>query len=152
MAEKYFPGSKALIIQIKRHFERKRLKGGLQKAIYNALLSTIPPAFEVVFARRFKVLEIPSLHVEPFKSCNIKHFAAKLKTVYSKLPYGVPMIMLRTWSNGWFTTHRTLHEATGGCRLPCTSEVGGSEFAFRQAPPGPGNPFVSRVRARGVVA
>ena len=127
MAEKYFPGSKALIIQIKRNFERKRLKGGLQKAIYNALLSTIPPAFEVVFARRFKVLEIPSPHAEPFKICNIKHFAAKLKTVYSKLPYGVPMIMLRTWSNGWFTTHRTLHEATGGSRLPCIYGCGGPD-------------------------
>ena len=30
------------------------------------------------------------------------------------------------------------------------SEVGGSEFAFRQAPPKPGNRFVSFVRARGV--
>ena len=51
MAETYFPGSKTLILQIRRSFERKRLKGGLQKAIYNALLSTIPPAFETVFAR-----------------------------------------------------------------------------------------------------
>ena len=67
MAEKYFPGSRALILRIERNYEKKRLKGGLQKAFYNALLSTSPPAFENVFARRFKVLEIPSLHIEPFK-------------------------------------------------------------------------------------
>ena len=121
MAEKYFPGSRAVILRIKRNYERKRLKCGLQKAFYNALLSTIPPAFENVFARRFKVLEVPSLHIEPFKTSRIKHFAFELQSLYSKLPYGVPMIMLRTWSNGWFTTHRSLHEATGGVRLPCIS-------------------------------
>ena len=37
------------------------------------------------------------------------------------------MIMLRTWSNGWFTTHRTLHEARGGCRLPCIYGCGGPD-------------------------
>ena len=47
--------------------------------------------------------------------------------MHSKLPYGVPMIMLRTWSNGWFTTHRTLHEATGGARLPCIYGCGGPD-------------------------
>ena len=35
--------------------------------------------------------------------------------------------MLRTWSNGWFTTHRTLHEATGGVRLPCIYGCGGPD-------------------------
>ena len=90
----------------------KRLKKNLQKASYNALLSTIPPAFENVLARRFKVLEIPSHHIEPFKISRIKHFAVELQAMYSKLPCGVPMIMLWTWSNGWFATHRTLHEAT----------------------------------------
>ena len=44
--------------------------------------------------------EIPSLHIEPFKISRIKHFAVELQSMYSKLPYGVPMIMLRTWSNG----------------------------------------------------
>ena len=127
MAEAYFPGSRVLILRIKRNYERKRLKGGLQKAFYNALLSTIPPAFENVFARRFKVLEIPRPHIEPFTISRIKHFAFELQSLYSKLPYGVPMIMLRTWSNGWFTTHRTLHEATGGARLPCIYGCGGPD-------------------------
>ena len=37
------------------------------------------------------------------------------------------VVMLRTWSNGWFTTHRTLHEATGGARLPCIYGCGGPD-------------------------
>ena len=123
LAEKYFPGSRALILRIKRNYARKLLKGGLQKVLYNALLPTIPPAFENVFARRFKLLEVPSLHIEPFKIDRIKHFAFELQSLYSKLPYGVPMIMLRTWSNGWFTTHRTLHEVSGWCRPPASMIV-----------------------------
>ena len=114
----------------------------MQKAFYNALLSTIPPAFENVFARRFKVLEIPSLHIEPFKISRIKHFAVELQSMYSKLPYGVPMIMLRTWSNGWFTTHQTLRflafmDVVGQilCSTTCNVSICGPLFVPVQTVP-----------------
>ena len=29
------------------------------------------------------------------------------------------MALLRTWSNGWFTTHRTQAKNNGGIKLPC---------------------------------
>ena len=64
MAEAYFPGSRVLILRIKRNYEKKRLEGGLQKAFYNALLSTIPPAFAMCSPEGSKFLRflVPTLN------------------------------------------------------------------------------------------
>ena len=35
------------------------------------------------------------------------------------LPPSSMMALLRTWSNGWFTTHRTQAKNNGGIKLPC---------------------------------
>ena len=37
------------------------------------------------------------------------------------------MALLRTWSNGWFTTHRTQAKRNGGIKLPCIFGCGDEE-------------------------
>ena len=47
--------------------------------------------------------------------------------MYRKLLAYTPMVLLRTWSNGWFTTHRVHELDTKGDCLNCIFGCGGND-------------------------
>ena len=66
-------------------------------------------------------LNIDNCHefIPNFKPDRIQHFAGQLIESGKSLPPSSLMALLRTWSNGWFTTHRTQAKSNGGTKLPC---------------------------------
>ena len=129
LADTYFPGALNTILNIKKDFRKKKLKVGLQKTIYKFLLSLIPSRFDVLFARRFRKLKIDNSqeYASNFQSARIQHFAGQIMKSSKSLPPSSMMALLRTWSNGWFTTHRTQAKNNGGIKLPCIFGCGDEE-------------------------
>ena len=122
LAEFHFPGSMAGILQIKRKFRNKTLKVSLQKAIFEHLTASVPPSFAKVFADRFsKALNIGIELADIFKAPTLTNFSSRINTCCRPLPSSShpQLALLRTWSNGWFTSHRVHAENDGGVRLPC---------------------------------
>ena len=67
------------------------------------------------FRRRLRDLELDEAAVQHFVSQPLGTLSLEFKTIFSSLPFSTPMAILRTWSNGWFTTTR-MHESVV---LPC---------------------------------
>ena len=112
LAKQFFPGSLDAILALKRKFLRKEVKTGLQKAIFDILCGSVPFAFEEIFARRFKLLDIGVEHSLLFDnrtgmaSAPSPHslpsaFSIEFNALCMHLPPNTQMALLRTWSNGY---------------------------------------------------
>ena len=119
LANEYFPGTRNAIIAIREDFRKKKLKQGLQKSIYKCLLSSVPFALEKVFLARFSKIGIPPDISHLFSQDQIKEFAKTFKCCSKAFIPSAKMALIRTWSNGWFTSYRTQAKTTGGIKLPC---------------------------------
>jgi len=117
IAEAYFPGAKALMLRAFRDYQRGDIKGSLQKHLYNLLLKTVPNDFEKLFEKRFPVLGIDARCASLFGDARFPSFCAGLKLGLKHLPSVSAMALLRTWSNGWFTTSRVKNHDSP--LLPC---------------------------------
>ena len=105
------------IVQIKRKFGNKTFKVSLQKAIFEHLTASIPHSFAKTFAARFKkALNIGIEHADVSEAPFLPNFSARSNTCCCSLPASShpQLVLLRTWSNGWFTTHRMRTENDGG--------------------------------------
>ena len=74
-----------------------------------------PNEFPRIFGRRFRDLGMDQAAVQSFISPVMGTFSLELKPLLSSLPLSTPMALIRTWSNGWFTSIR-MHESMA---LPC---------------------------------
>ena len=87
-----------------------RFKGGLQSRIAKLLKASIPNDFPGLFRRRLRDLELDEAAIQHFVSQPLGTLSLEFKDIFSSLPLSAPMAILRTWSNGWFTTTR-MHES-----------------------------------------
>ena len=85
-------------------------KGGLQSRVAKLLKALIPNDFPGLFRRRLRDLELDEAAIQHFVSQPLGTLSLEFKDIFSSLPLSAPMAILRTWSNGWFTTTR-MHES-----------------------------------------
>ena len=110
-----FPHSRAPICSLIGDFEQGRVKGGLQAKVSLLLKSHIPNEFPLIFSRRFRTLALDQAS-SPLLDRPIRGtFLMELKRSLNSLPNSTSMCLLRTWSNGWFTSSR-MHDSKV---LPC---------------------------------
>ena len=105
-----FPSCETQICSLVRDFEMARFKGGLQSRIAKLLKALIPNDFPGLFRRRLRDLELDEAAIQHFVSQPLGTLSLEFKNIFSSLPLSAPMAILRTWSNGWFTTTR-MHES-----------------------------------------
>ena len=86
------------------------VKGVLQSRVAKLLKALIPNDFPGLFRRRLRDLEVDEAAIQHFVSQPLGTLSLEFKDIFSSLPLSVPMAILRTWSNGWFTTTR-MHES-----------------------------------------
>ena len=110
-----FPFSQPHICSLIRAYEMGHVKGGLQAKIVKLLKAHIPNEFPRIFGRRFRDLGMDQAAIQSFISPVMGTFSLELKPLLSALPLSTPMALIRTWSNGWFTSIR-MHESIA---LPC---------------------------------
>ena len=95
----------------------------MQKHVYNLLIPTIPNDFAKLFKRRFCVLGMDGSLADQLARESFPSFANGFKALLKPLHKQSAMAILRTWSNGWFTTYRTHEPELFPCIFGCSDDI-----------------------------
>ena len=110
-----FPGAELAILDIINQYRNGDIKSSLQKKIFRTLSALVPSEWQLLLSRRASKLEI----VAPLSGFPSPAFLKSLLHIFKSLPAYAPMAVLRTWTNGWFTTHRMHENIRLSCILGC---------------------------------
>ena len=117
-----FPGSKPKLDSLYRRYMRGEVKGSLQKKIYETLLSCTPLGFQSLIHDRFVTLGLQPEYASVFRDNDIADFAERIKHHSKLLPGHARFELLRSWTNGWFTSSRMKEANQLPCIFGCANE------------------------------
>ena len=117
-----FPFSQTHVCLLMWEYEKGGAKGGLQAKVVTRLEAHIPNDPPCILGRRLRDLGMDRDAIQSFISTVTGTLSLELEPLLSYLPFYTPMMLIRTWSNGWFTSIVMLESIALPCIFGCDAE------------------------------
>ena len=108
-------GADKAVSRVLHEYHRGRIKISLQKAIFNALCGCVKRTFDTDLRKRLSVYGIEPSNANIFRPDHLVEMKKNILGILRGLPHYAGMVLIRSWFNSWFTSHR-LQE---NIKLPC---------------------------------